>query len=235
MVRHRGDSVEETVGASAAFIVVAMPQAKKMRLGSSDEWPPQNDVVVAEGPLVLFPDGKEPTPRPDAVLLSQGTKVEQALTAFDVQNLSLALSELAVLRITRDVYRAVQLKSESTEVYIIISADVERTLIQKHIRSKDRKVNYRLWLDNSIAFKKPQSTADRQLFGNYCYLSTPLCTQLQNEKLEKMERKPRGKTDSVTVHLAIDANLSLSPTDAIALLSGAKKLVLLDKGKNEVV
>ena len=105
-----------------------MPQAKKMRLGSSDEWPPQNDVVVAEGPLVLFPDGKEPTPRPDAVLLSQGTKVEQALTAFDVQNLSLALSELAVLRITRDVYRAVQLKSESTEVYIIISADVERTL-----------------------------------------------------------------------------------------------------------
>lgn len=205
-----------------------------MRLGSDDEWPPQNTALVAEGPLVCFPDSKEASVQPDAIVLFEGTPVFGDLADLNPGKMDLTLSELAVVKIARDIYRAVQLKSQTPVVYIIISADVERSLIQKHIRLKDRKVNYRLWLDNSAAMKKPQSTADKQLFGNHCFLSTPLCNQLQTEKIEKMERKPRVRTDNVVVKISIDANLSLSSTDAMALLSGAKKLVLLDKGKNEL-
>ena len=97
-------------------------------------------------------------------------------------------------------------------------------------------MNYRLWLDNSMAQKKPQSQTDRSLFGNVCFLSTPLCDQLKHEKLVKLERKPRvsSKTDTVSVRLSIDTEIALSAADAIALLSGAKRLVLSDKGKNEL-
>lgn len=209
-----------------------MPRHKKMRLGSDDTWPPANNVVIHDGPLLQFSNTEVPTVQPNAVVLDVGVPYTGNIKEFDQTSICLELYQLAVIKIKRDIYRAVQLKSGSTVVYMIISADTERGLIQKHIREKDRKVNYRLWLDNSMAQKKPQSQTDRLLFGDICFLSTPLCNQLKSEKLEKMDRKAKAvpvRTETVTVKISIDTDLTLNAGDAMALLNGSKKLILSDK------
>jgi hypothetical protein len=212
-----------------------MPPLKKMRLGSADTWPPENNVVPDEGPLLQFPGEKTPTVQSGAVIIDEGVTYTTEKPEIDFSNLCLNLSQLAVIKLKRYIYRAVQLKSKTAVVYMIISADTERSLIQKHIRLKDRKVNYRLWFDNSTAQKKPQSQTDRNLFGEHCFLSSLLCDQLKTEKLEKLDRKARNtpaRTDTVTIKISFDTDISLSATDAIALLNGSKKLILSDKIQN---
>ncbi len=113
---------------------------------------------------------------------------------------------------------------------MVISADTERALIQRHVREMDRKVNYRLWYENSMTQKKPMSEADQHLFGEHCFLSFPLCEALRIERCEKAEKRPRQVRGKGTYTFTLTVNISA--TEGAALMNGTKKLYIADKGKN---
>ena len=210
-----------------------MSKRKRVRRTSTDDWPTEPEPPQTEGPLVKFPDAKNAKTVPDLLILDPGIPYTGTTETFVTTDV-LELAQLAVLKMKKNIFRAVQLNSKTHTVYMVISAEVERSLIQKHVRVRDRKVNYRLWYDNSLANKKPQSEADRLLFGQHCFLSSALCQTLKSERAEKSERRPKRDTSkTVELTVSLKTTITVSSADALAILAGTKQLVVADKAKND--
>ena len=209
-----------------------MSKRKRVRRTSTDDWPTEPEPPQTEGPLVKFPDAKNAKTVPDLLILDPGIPYTGTTETFVTTDV-LELAQLAVLKMKKNIFRAVQLNSKTHTVYMVISAEVERSPIQKHVRVRDRKVNYRLWYDNSLANKKPQSEADRLLFGQHCF-SAPLSARPSSPSAEKSERRPKRDTSkTVELTVALKTTITVSSADALAILAGSKQLVVADKAKND--